>query len=141
MTGKQLDNEFYDKKIKDLINKNSDKPYLEGFKNWAKPRRSRRTIYNYLLYVLHFLNYINKDIGEIELDDYARYADAQSNLSSSNQIAKYSAIKCFSKYLMILWKVLNVLNSLKHKKQKRNEQKNASQLSRCTRCLETLKLE
>ena len=99
MTGKQLDNEFYDKKIKDLINKNSDKPYLEGFKNWAKPRRSRRTIYNYLLYVLHFLNYINKDIGEIELDDYARYADAQSNLSSSNQIAKYSAIKCFSKYL------------------------------------------
>jgi len=99
MTGKQLDNEFYDKKIKDLINKNSDKPYLEGFKNWAKPRRSRRTIYNYLLYVLHFLNYINKDIREIELDDYARYADAQSNLSSSNQIAKYSAIKCFSKYL------------------------------------------
>ena len=99
MTGKQLDNEFYDKKIKDLINKNPDKPYLEGFINWAKPRRSRRTIYNYLLYVLHFLNYINKDIREIELDDYARYADAQSNLSSSNQIAKYSAIKCFSKYL------------------------------------------
>lgn len=99
MTGKQLDNEVYDKKIKDILDKNSDKPYLEGFKNWAKPRRSRRTIYNYLLYVLHFLNYINKDIKEIELDDYAKYADAQSNLSSSNQIAKYSAIKCFSKYL------------------------------------------
>ena len=101
MTGKQLDNEMFDKKIADVINKNPDKPYLEGFKNWAKSgtKRSRRTIYNYLLYVLHFLNYIQKDITEIELDDYTRYADAQSKLSSSNQIAKYSAIKCFAKYL------------------------------------------
>ena len=101
MTGKQLDNEMYDKKIADVINKNPDKPYLEGFKNWAKSgtKRSRRTIYNYLLYVLHFLNYVQKDITEIELDDYTSYADAQSKLSSSNQIAKYSAIKCFAKYL------------------------------------------
>lgn len=101
MTGKQLDNEMFDKKIADVISKNPDKPYLEGFKNWAKSgtKRSRRTIYNYLLYVLHFLNYIQKDITEIELDDYTRYADAQSKLSSSNQIAKYSAIKCFAKYL------------------------------------------
>jgi len=101
MTGKQLDNEMFDKKIADVISKNPDKPYLEGFKNWAKSgtKRSRRTIYNYLLYILHFLNYIQKDITEIELDDYTRYADAQSKLSSSNQIAKYSAIKCFAKYL------------------------------------------
>ena len=101
MTGKQLDNEMFDKKIADVISKNPDKPYLEGFKNWAKSgtKRSRRTIYNYLLYVLHFLNYVQKDITEIELDDYTRYADAQSKLSSSNQIAKYSAIKCFAKYL------------------------------------------
>jgi len=101
MTGKQLDNEMFDKKIADVISKNPDKPYLEGFKNWAKSgtKRSRRTIYNYLLYVLHFLNYVKKDITEIELDDYTSYADAQSKLSSSNQIAKYSAIKCFAKYL------------------------------------------
>lgn len=101
MTGKQIDNEMFDKKIADLINKNPDKPYLEGFKNWAKSgtKRSRRTVYNYLLYVLHFLNYVKKDITEIELDDYTSYADAQSKLSSSNQIAKYSAIKCFAKYL------------------------------------------
>jgi len=101
MTGKQLDNEMFDKKIADVISKNPDKPYLEGFKNWAKSgtKRSRRTIYNYLLYVLHFLNYVQKDITEIELDDYTSYADAQSKLSSSNQIAKYSAIKCFAKYL------------------------------------------
>lgn len=101
MTGKQLDNEMFDKKIADVISKNPDKPYLGGFKNWAKSgtKRSRRTIYNYLLYVLHFLNYVKKDITEIELDDYTSYADAQSKLSSSNQIAKYSAIKCFAKYL------------------------------------------
>lgn len=99
MTGKQLDNEFYEKKINDVIEKNPKWIYLEGFKNWAISKRSYRTIYNYLLYIVAFLNYVGKDVTEITLDDYTSYANGQKKLSSSNQIAKYSAIKKFSQYL------------------------------------------
>ena len=99
MTGKQINQEKFERLADELIEKNIQyADALEGFRYWSDDQ-SYRTIYYYLVYIVNFLKDINKDVDELKLDDWTRYAAKQKKLSSSNQIAKYSAVKRFAEYL------------------------------------------
>ena len=99
MTGKQLDQERFERLIAELIEKSSAyADVLEGFRWWSDDQ-SYRTIYYYLTYIINFLNTIGKPVNELKLDDWTQYAVKQKKYSSSNQIAKYSAVKRFAEYL------------------------------------------
>lgn len=99
MANKDRDNKIYENMAEALCQKNQEFPYLTGFMNWLSIERASRTTYYYLIYVVNFLKTINKDIKDISLDDYIIYAKTQKEFTSSNQIAKYSAIKSFADYL------------------------------------------
>lgn len=94
-------NDIYDKnfrnKIAKLINDNQDKTYLGGFAAFIN--KSPSTVFNYLAYVLGFINYVKKDIRDLELDDYTGYIYSLENKSASYKILIYSALKKFSLYL------------------------------------------
>lgn len=94
-------NEIYDKNFKNkincLINSNSDKQYLRGFYNFIN--KSSSTSYNYLLYVVAFINYTKQDIEKLTIDDYTNYLASIDNKTQSYKIAVYSALKKFSLYL------------------------------------------
>ena len=99
MTGKQLDQERFEKLITELIEKNSEYyDALDGFRWWSDDQ-SYRTIYYYLTYIINFLIATDKCVADLKLDDWTRYAAKQRKFSSSNQIAKYSAVKRFAEYL------------------------------------------
>lgn len=107
MANKDRDNAIYENRAETLCKKNQKFPYLEGFMNWLSIKRASRTTYYYLVYVVNFLEKINKDITDINLDDYITYAKKQKEYTSSNQITKYSAIKSFADYLVTTGKINN----------------------------------
>ena len=84
--------------LRSLFNKNSDKKYLIGFSNYIN-NLSSTTIYQYTDYVVNFTNFANKEIDDLNLDDYLAYLSSIKDKTSSYQIAVYSALKKFSKYL------------------------------------------
>ena len=99
MTGKEIQVEKFERLTDELIEKNpSYADALEGFRYWSDDQ-SCRTVYYYLIYIVNFLKETNKDICDLKLDDWTRYAAKQKKMSSSNQIAKYSAVKRFAEYL------------------------------------------
>ena len=87
----------YKTMISNLISNNADKPYLRGFSNFVN--KSQCTIYNYLTYVVSFMNFINKNVEDLELDDYTNYISSLDSKSVSYKILAYSSLKLFSLYL------------------------------------------
>lgn len=99
----------YQKKINGLLAK---EPRLCGFYSFIGDK-SISTIYNYLLHINSFLEFIvNKDVTKLNIDDFSGYMmKIQKNQkgeksTSSYRIAAYSALKKYGKYL----KMSNQLN-------------------------------
>lgn len=97
MNGNDIYDNNYRRKISKLINENKDKQYLAGFATFIN--KSPSTIFDYLIYVLGFINYVGKDVKDLELDDYTGYIYSLENKSASYKILIYSALKKFSLYL------------------------------------------
>lgn len=112
--------EFYSNKIEDRINNliqenEIDMPYLRGFYYFIKDSLTESSAYKYLGHVIRFMNNIEKDVYDIEIDDYLYYlGNTNRGKSSSYQITVYSALKRFSEYLYITKK--NFLNGMEHVK-------------------------
>lgn len=93
----------YQRKIDKLLSENDR---LCGFYTFIG-NKSISTIYNYLLHINGFLNYVgNKPIKELNIDDFSGYMmKIQKNQkggssTSSYKIAAYSALKKYGKYLV-----------------------------------------
>lgn len=97
MNGNDIYDNNYRKKISYLIKNNKDKPYLAGFAAFIN--KSSSTVFNYLSYAIAFVNQINKNVEDLELDDYTGYLYNLNNKSSSYKITIYSMLKKFSLYL------------------------------------------
>lgn len=112
----------YDNKIINKINKlfaaNPDKGYLQGFYYYLSNDHSYASIYNYLSYVVSFINEVNKKPEELLLDDYTRFFIKYKDNVSSYQIAVYSALKLFSSYLLA--NEMNTKNPMQHIKRPKN---------------------
>lgn len=107
-------NETYENKYKTIISNliinNPDKPYLKGFSNFIN--KSQCTVYNYLIYVIAFINYVDKRVENLELDDYTNYLSSLDDKSVSCKILAYSSLKLFSLYLKASEK--NIKNSMQY---------------------------
>lgn len=90
----------YKNKIDKTIQNNPDKPYLKGFYNYMGNRMAVSTKYDYINYVVNFINFINKDIAELNLDDYTNFLSQIEDKTSSYQISVYSGLKKFANYLL-----------------------------------------
>lgn len=100
MNGKEIYEEKVKQKIYNIIKDNNDKPYLKGFYNYMGNSLSCSTKYNYVCYVVTFMNSNGKKIEEIDFDDYTEFLSGISSLTSSYQIGVYSGLKKFAKYLV-----------------------------------------
>ena len=112
MDGARAYEEKFYQKIINVISNNPDKPYLEGFYYFINNHLSYSSAYDYVNYILNFMNFINKTPEELTLDDYTKYLSSLRNKTSSYQIAIYSALKKFSTYLLANGK--NTLNPMQH---------------------------
>ena len=97
MNGNDIYDSNYRRKISNLINENKDKKYLAGFATFINKAPS--TVFDYISYVIGFIKYTNKEVEDLELDDYTGYLYSLENKSSSYKILIYSALKKFSLYL------------------------------------------
>ena len=71
---------------------------LDGF-SYFLGDLSESTVNSYKGIIRRFLDFTNKDLAEITLNDYGKYSNSISNATSSYKILVYSALKRFSKYL------------------------------------------
>ena len=85
-------------RIENLLKENNEQYYV-GFYHFITNNVSPSTAYNYLNYIIDFIKSSDKDVREIELDDYTAFLSGIVTKSSSYQIAVYSALKQFSLYL------------------------------------------
>lgn len=99
MTGNEIMELKQNEKIDVYIDKNSDKPYLNGYRHFINDSAST-TVYNYLRHVCSFMNYCKKDIKDLDLDDFTIYLSSIKNTTQSYQIVAYAALKKFSMYLL-----------------------------------------
>lgn len=102
MKGKEAYEIQYNKKIENLIQGNLDRTYLRGFYNYMRSSKlTPATIYDYLKYVVHFINSTNNDLDKLDLDDYTNFLSQFSEMKTSYQIGVYSGLKKFAKYLLV----------------------------------------
>lgn len=112
--------EFYSNKLENRINNlieenEYDIPYLRGFYYYIKDSLTESSAYKYIGHVVRFINSIDKDISDIDIDDYLYYlGKVNKGKSASYQITVYSALKKFSEYLYISKK--NSVNGMEHVK-------------------------
>lgn len=96
--------EEYELKYKNIINKmiqdNPDKPYLKSFYNFMGNRMAISTKYDYIYYVINFMNFIEKNVECLDLDDYTCYLSQIEERTPSYQISVYSGLKKFATYLV-----------------------------------------
>ena len=85
-------------KIENVLKTNTDKKYLRGFYNYMT-NLSINTIYDYIMYIINFMDNSGKTVEELNLDDYTEYLSTMSDKVASYQITVYSALKKFSIYL------------------------------------------
>ena len=95
-------NDYYENKartkIENVLKANSDKRYLRGFYNYMT-NLSINTIYDYIMYIINFINSVDKPVEELNMDDYTEYLATLIDKVASYQITVYSALKKFSLYL------------------------------------------
>lgn len=112
--------EFYSNKLENRINNlieenEYDIPYLRGFYYYIKDSLTESSAYKYIGHVVRFINSIDKDISDIDIDDYLYYlGKVNKGKSASYQITVYSALKKLSEYLYISKK--NSVNGMEHVK-------------------------
>lgn len=99
MTGNEYIELKQEKVIDDILRKNKDKPYIVGYRNFIS-KSSNTTVYNYIRHIVQFMNYCQKEIENLTVDDYTLYLSSIKETTSSNQIVVYAALKKFSLYLM-----------------------------------------
>ena len=75
-------------------------PCLVGFRDYIADM-SVSSIYNYVFYVVDFVEHSGKKLENLTLDDYSSYKNSIKGKTSSYQIAVYSALKKFSSYLFV----------------------------------------
>lgn len=102
----------YKNKIEEVIKNNPDKPYLRGFYNFMGNKLSISTRHSYMYYVVTFVNFCNKKVEDLELDDYTNFLSQIEERTSSYQISVYSGLKKFAKYLLASRKVSD--NPMEH---------------------------
>ena len=101
MNGNEAYVNKYEKMIDNIIQSNLEKDYLKGFYFYVlNNKASYSTAYDYLNYVVNFMNYNRKRVNELSLDDYTEYITSISKLSTSYQISVYSGLKKFATYLV-----------------------------------------
>ena len=98
MTGNDVYENKYRMKINGAITLHPDMKYLRGFYNYMT-NLSLTTVYDYIMYVINFIDYIKKPVDELTLDDYTDYLSTISDKTATYQITVYSALKKFSVYL------------------------------------------
>lgn len=95
-------NDYYEdkvrNKIENLLKANNDKRYLRGFYNYMT-NLSINTIYDYIIYIINFIDNVRKPVEELNLDNYTEYLATLTDKVTSYQITVYSALKKFSLYL------------------------------------------
>ena len=122
MNGKDVYEERYRQKTENVIQNNQDKSYLKGFYNYmSSSRLSSSTKYDYINYVVSFMNSNKKCVESLDLDDYTEFLTSLNNMTSSYQISVYSGLKKFSKYLVASRKAsynpMEEITRPKHKEQ------------------------
>lgn len=124
MNGKEIYEERYRVKTENVINNNPDKPYLKGFYNYmSSSRLSCSTKYDYVNYVVSFMNNNGRKVEELELDDYTEFLTGLNNMTSSYQISVYSGLKKFAKYLIASKRITyNPMEEIARPKHKEKEE-------------------
>ena len=97
----------YKNTIDKLIQNNPDKPYLRGFYNFMGSRLSISTKCDYIYYIISFINFNNKDVKDLDLDDYTNFLSQIEDRTASYQISVYSGLKKFAKYLLASKKAID----------------------------------
>lgn len=100
MNGKEFYEEKFKQKINSIIEDNPDKPYLKGFNNFMGNSLSCSTKYNYIYFVVLFMNSNGKRVEEVDFDDYTEFLSSIDKTTSSHQIGVYSGLKKFATYLV-----------------------------------------
>lgn len=100
MTGKEIYEDKFKQKTETIIKDNPDKPYLKGFFNFMGNSLSCSTKFNYIYFVVTFMNSNGKKVEELDFDDYTEFLSNISNATSSYQIGVYSGLKKFATYLV-----------------------------------------
>lgn len=105
MTGKRERIEKYENFISKMLEGKPD--YLCGYYNYIKTNKTITTAYNYLRYIVKFMEKHNYNLSELNYDSFLNYV-AESEFKKGNipttpsyRIAVYSALKTFSEYLYI----------------------------------------
>lgn len=125
MANKERENERYDALINTLCDKHPEMPFLIGFKDWSLNDQSFRTVYYYCNHIVNFLEYANKEIKDLTLDDYTSYSSKmkRKKISSSLQAGRYAALKRFSEYLIITDRIeKNFMTGAKRPKTKETQE-------------------
>lgn len=99
MTGEEAYRNKYDRLSNRRIEKVDSDWMLSGFYNSLLIKSSYKTAYEYLSYVINFLETFNCSPEEISVDHYYTYMASIKNASSSKQIGAYHALQKYSKYL------------------------------------------
>lgn len=124
MNGKEVYEERYRRKTENVIQNNSGKSYLKGFYNYmSSSRLSCSTKYDYVNYVVAFMNTNGKNVEDLELDDYTEFLTGLNNMTSSYQISVYSGLKKFATYLVASRKTTyNPMEQIARPKHKEKEE-------------------
>ena len=99
MTGKDDYNNKFNRMSLRRIEKSDPDWHLFGFYNSLVIKRSYKTAYEYLGYVIDFLEKYVDDVRQIDVDCYYGYMASIKNSSSSKQIGAYHSLQKYSKYL------------------------------------------
>ena len=125
MNGVEVYTNKIENRIENLIEENEyDMPFLRGFYYFIKDSLTESSTYKYIGHVIRFINNIDKEVSNINIDDYLYYlGKTNQGKSSSYQITVYSALKKFSEYLYISKKnSINGMKYIKRPKFKESEQ-------------------
>ena len=123
MTGKEIYEDKFKQKTETIIKDNPDKPYLKGFFNFMGNSLSCSTKFNYIYFVVTFMNSNGKKVEELDFDDYTEFLSNISNATSSYQIGVYSGLKKFATYLVASRKTeYNPMNHIARPKFKEKEE-------------------
>lgn len=99
MTGKEAYDNKYERMSMKRIDESNPEWYLYGFYNSIVIKRSYKTAYEYLGYVINFLKDADNLPDEMTVDDYYKYMASIRNCSSAKQIGAYHSLQKYSKYL------------------------------------------
>ena len=123
MNGKEIYEDKFKQRIDSIIKENQDKPYLKGFYNFMGNSLSYSTKFNYIYFVVTFMNSNGKKVEEVDFDDYTEFLANISDATASYQIGVYSSLKKFATYLVASRKTdYNPMEHIKRPKFKEEEE-------------------